>query len=223
MNINVEHQPNCRAALHVEITAETVKKERATITQQYASQARVPGYRPGKVPASVVAQRYKEAIDGELQNQLINKGCREAIQKENLQVLQVLSVKDTKLDKDGTFSFSAEVLTSPKFELPEYTGIPVKLERVEVSDHDVEHEIYHLRERQQSFNDVERPAAVGDAVVLNYITKLDGIPLDESHPDLPVHFRKIEGNWFLIAEEDDFLPGFYAGILGIKGGESRTL
>jgi len=223
MNINVEHQPNCRAALHVEITADAVKKQRATITQEYASQARVPGYRPGKTPVAVIAQRYKEAIDGELQNQLINKGCREAIQKENLTVIQVLSVKDTKLDKDGTFSFSAEVLTSPKFELPEYTGIPVKLERVEVTDHDVEHELYHLRERQQSFADVEREAAIGDAVVLNYIGKLDGTPLDESHPDLPVHFRKIEGNWFLLAAEDDFLPGFYAGLIGIKGGESRTL
>ena len=223
MNINVEHQPNCRAALHVEVPAETVKKQRAQITQQYASAARVPGYRPGKTPVAVIAQRYKETIDGELQNQLINKGCRDAIQKENLVVLQVLSVKDTKLDKDGTFSFSAEVLTSPKFELPDYTGIPVKLERVEVTDHDVEHELYHLRERQQTFADVERPAAIGDAVVLNYIGKLDGQPLEETHPDLPVHFRKIEGNWFLLAEEDDFLPGFYAGLLGIKGGESRTL
>ena len=223
MNINVEHQPNCRAALHVEVPAETVKKQRAQITQQYASAARVPGYRPGKTPVAVIAQRYKETIDSELQNQLINKGCRDAIQKENLVVLQVLSVKDTKLDKDGTFSFSAEVLTSPKFELPDYTGIPVKLERVEVTDHDVEHELYHLRERQQTFADVERPAAIGDAVVLNYIGKLDGQPLEETHPDLPVHFRKIEGNWFLLAEEDDFLPGFYAGLLGIKGGESRTL
>ncbi|MDB6137972.1 MAG: Trigger factor [Verrucomicrobiaceae bacterium] len=223
MNINVEHQPNCRAALHVEVTADTVKKQRAQITQQYANSARVPGYRPGKTPVAVIAQRYKETIDGELQNQLINKGCREAIEKENLVVLQVLSVKDTKLDKDGTFSFSAEVLTSPKFELPEYTGIPVKLERVEVTDHDIEHELYHLRERQQTFTDVERPAALGDAVVLNFIGKMDGKPLDETHPDLPVHFRKIDGNWFLLAEVEDFVPGFYAGLLGIKGGESRTL
>lgn len=223
MNINVEHQPNCRAALHVEIPVETVKKQRAVITQQYASQARVPGYRPGKTPVSVIAQRYKETIDGELQNQLINQGCREAIQKENLVVLQVLSVKDTKLDKDGSFSFSAEVVTSPKFELPDYTGIPVKLERVEVNDHDVEHELFHLRERQQSFADVERPAAIGDAVVLNYVVTMDGQPLAETHPELPVHFHKIDGNWFLLAAEDDFLPGFYAGLVGIKGGESRTL
>ena len=223
MNINVEHQPNCRAALHVEVTADTVKKQRAEITRHYASVARVPGYRPGKTPPAVIAQRYKDTIDSELQSQLINKGCREAIEKEDMVVLQVLSVKDTKLDKDGTFSFTADVLTSPKFELPEYKGIPVKLERIDVTDHDVEHEIYHLRERQQTFDDVDSAAVLGDAVVLNYTCSLDGQLLDETHPELPVHFRKIEGNWFLLAEEEDFLPGFYAGLLGIKAGESRTL
>lgn len=223
MNINVEHQPNCRAALRVEVPAEAVKKQRAEITRNYANMARVPGYRPGKTPPSVIAQRYKEAIDGELQNQLVNQGCREAIQKENLEVIQILSVHDTKLQADGTFSFAAEIITSPKFELPEYKGIPVKLERVEVNDHDVEHEIYHLRERKQTFEDSEQPSAIGSAVVLNYTVTMDGTPLEESHPDLPAHFRKIDGNWFLLAEEDDFLPGFYAGLIGIKAGESRDL
>jgi trigger factor len=223
MNINVEHQPNCRAALRVEVPAETVRKQRSEITRQYASQARVPGYRPGKTPPAVIAQRYKDSIDGELQNQLINQGCREAIKKENLEVLQVLSVHDTKLDQDGTFHFSAEVITAPKFELPEYTGIPVKLERVDVTDHDVEHELYHIRERQQTFEDVDHEARLGDVVVLNCTGKMDGTPLEETHPELPVHFRKIEGNWFLLAEEEDFVPGFYAGLVGIKAGESRNL
>lgn len=223
MNINVEHQPNCRAVLHVEVPAEVVKKQRIQIVNYYAGVARIPGYRPGKVPASVIEQRHKDAVDSELQNRLVNNGCYEAIKKENMEVLQVLSVRDTKLATDGTFSFTAEVSTAPKFELPEYKGIPVKLEKVEVTDHDVEHELFHLRERQQQFDDVSRPAQMGDAVVLNYVAKMDGQPLEETHPDLPVHFRKIEGNWFLLDAEEDFLPGFYAGLVGISEGESREL
>jgi trigger factor len=223
MNINVEHQPNCRAVLHIELPADVIKQERTAILSTYAAQARIPGYRPGKVPAAVIEKRYKDAVDGELQNRLVNLGCYRAIEKENLEVIQVLSVRDTKLQGDGSFTFTAEVSTAPKFELPEYKGIPVKLERVVVTDHDVEHEIFHLRERQQQFNDVERPAELGDAVVLNYVAKMDGQPLEETHPDLPVHFRKIEGNWFLLDSEEDFLPGFYAGLVGIKAGESRDL
>ncbi len=223
MNINVEHQPNCRAVLHIEMPADVIKQERAAILNTYAAQARIPGYRPGKVPAAVIEKRYKDAVDGELQNRLINRGCYTAIQKENLEVIQVLSVRETKLADDGTFTFTAEVSTAPKFELPDYKGIPVKLERVVVTDHDVDHEIFHLRERQQQFDDVERPAALGDAVVLNYVAKMDGEPLEDSHPDLPVHFRKIEGNWFLLDAEEDFLPGFYAGLVGISKDESREL
>lgn len=223
MNINVEHQPNCRAVLHVEVPAEVVKKQRAQIVNYYSGVARIPGYRPGKVPASVIEQRHKEAVDSELQNRLVNNGCYEAIKKENMEVLQVLSVRDTKLATDGTFSFTAEVSTAPKFELPEYKGIPVKLAKTNVTDHDVEHELFHLRERQQQFEDVARPAEMGDAVVLNYIAKMDGEALEDTHPDLPVHFRKIEGNWFLLDAEEDFLPGFYAGLVGISEGESRDL
>ncbi len=223
MNINVEHQPNCRAVLHVEVPVETVQKQRTQIINYYAGAARIPGYRPGKVPAAVIEKRYKDAVAGELQDRLVNNGCYEAIKKENMQVLQVLSVRDTKLAPDGSFSFTAEVSTAPKFELPDYKGIPVKLEKVVVTDHDVEHELFHLRERQQRFEDVSRPAEMGDAVVLNYVAKLDGQPLEETHPDLPVHFRKIEGNWFLLDSEEDFLPGFYAGLVGLKEGESREL
>jgi len=223
MNINVEHQPNCRAVLHIEMPADLIKQHRALIVRDYASSARIPGYRPGKVPPAVIEKRYKDAVDGELQNRLVNIGCREAITKENMEVLQVLSVRDTKLATDGTFTFTAEVSTAPKFELPTYTGIPVKLERVSVSEHDIEHEIFHLRERQQQFDDVDRPAELKDAVVLNYTAKMDGEPLENTHPDLPVHFRKIEGNWFLLDTEEDFLPGFYAGLIGIKAGEQREL
>lgn len=223
MNINVEHQPNCRAVLHIEIPSDVITKERASIIKEYAGQAKIPGYRPGKIPAAVIEKRYKDAVDGELQHRLVNRGCYEAITKEKMEVLQVLSVRDTKLATDGTFTFTAEVSTAPKFELPEYKGINVKLERVAVSDHDIEHELFHLRERQQQFDDVERPAALGDVVVLNYVAKMDGEPLETTHPDLPVHFRKIEGNWFMLDAEEDFLPGFYAGLVGIKKDDKREL
>jgi len=99
MNINVEHQPNCRAVLHVEVPADVVSQQRSEIVSHYASIAKVPGYRPGKAPASVIEKRYKDSVDSELQNQLINHGCREAIRKENMEVLQILSVRDVKLHK----------------------------------------------------------------------------------------------------------------------------
>ena len=224
MNINVEHQPNCRAVAHIRVPAEEVAKQRNAITAYFATQVRLPGFRPGKAPAAAVQKRFGDDIKSELEKQLINDGLRTAIKNEGLEVLNILSVTDKMIhETDQSFSFSAEMSLAPKIELPEYKGIPVKLARIEITDADVEHDILHLRERYASFNDVETPAALGQAVVLGFTTTLDGQPLGEVIPDAPEHLKKIDENWFLLDAEEDFIPGFYAGLVGIQKDEQRTL
>lgn len=224
MNINVEHQPNCRAIAHIRVPAEEVAKQRSAITAYFASQVRLPGFRPGKAPAAAVQKRFGDDIRSELEKQLINDGLRTAIKNEGLEVLNILSVTDKILhETDKSFSFSAEMSLAPKIELPEYKGIPVKLARIEVTDADVDHDILHLRERYATFADVERPAALGDAVVLGFTGSLEGQPLGDVLPDAPDHLKQIEENWFLLDAEEDFLPGFYAGLVGITKDEQRTL
>lgn len=221
MNINVEHQPNCRAVAHIHALAAQVAKERDEIIAYFASMVRLPGYRPGKTPKSIVAKRYENEVKDELEKKLINDGLRQAVKSEGLELLNVLAVKDKRYhESDKSFSFTIEMSLAPKFELPEYTGIPVKLPRIEVTDADVDHDLLHLRENQATYEDVDRAAAVGDVVVLSVTGSLDGQPLPE---DAPAHLKEMKENWFLLAEEDDFLPGFYAGLVGIKKDEERVL
>jgi len=224
MNINVEHQPNCRAVAHVHVLADQVSKERDEIIAYFSTMVRLPGYRPGKVPKSIVAKRYEAEVKDELEKKLINDGLRQAVKSEGLELLGVLAVKDKMYhDTDKSFSFTLELSLAPKFELPEYTGIPVKLPRIEVTDADVDHDLLHLREGQATYEDVERTAAIGDVVVLTVTGNLEGQPLAESMPDAPGHLKEMKENWFLLADEDDFLPGFYAGLIGIAKDEERTL
>jgi trigger factor len=223
MNINVEHQPNCRVIAHVDVPAEQVTKQRNDIVAYYSSIAKIPGFRPGKVPASIIMQRHKDAVNEELQSRLINAGCYEAIQKEKLEVLQVLNVKDQKFRDDGCFTFAAEIAIAPKFELPEYKGIPVKLAKVEATDHDIDHELFHLRENRATFEDLDRPAAKGDVVAVGYTISMDGKPLAETHPDLPDILKSTEENWFMLEDDQDFIKGFVEGMIGIKKDEARTL
>lgn len=221
MNINVEHQPNCRAVAHVRIPADEVAKERDAIITYFASMVRLPGYRPGKTPKSIVAKRYENEVKDELEKKLISEGLRNAVKNEGLELLNVLAVNDKMYhDTDKSFSFTIEMSLAPKFELPEYTGIPVKLPRIEVTDADVDHDLLHLRENQSTYEDVDRAAAIGDVAVLSTTGSLDGQPLPE---DAPAHLKEMKENWFLLAEEDDFLPGFYAGLVGITKDEERTL
>jgi trigger factor len=224
MNINVEHQPNCRAVAHIRVPGEEVTKQRNAVIAYFAQQVRLPGFRPGKAPNAAVIKRYGPDIEAELEKQLINDGLRAAIRNEGLEVLNILAINDKMVhDTDKSFSFSAEISLAPKIELPECRGIPVKLPRIEITDADVEHDLLHLRERYTSFQDVEREAAHGDAVVLASKGSLDGQPLAEVMPDAPDHLKEITENWFLLDAEEDFLPGFYAGLVGIKKDEDRTL
>jgi trigger factor len=224
MNINVEHQPNCRAVIHLHATAAEVAKHRNSIVAYYTRGAKMPGYRPGKVPAPVILKRYGPEIIEELERQIASEGLQTAIKNEGLDVLNILGVTD-KLhhDNDQSFSCNIELSLTPKIELPNYKGLAVKLPRVEVNDADIDHDLLHLRERYQTFEDVQRAAALGDVVVLGYEAYLDSQPVAEVLPDAPDHLKSLEQQWFLLDAEDDFLPGFYSGLSGIAANEQRNL
>lgn len=224
MNINVEHQSNCRAVVHVHATAEEVAKQRSKLVAYYTRGAKLPGYRPGKVPAAVITKTYGAAITDELERQLASDGLQTAIKNEGLDILNILGVTDKMHhDTDKSFTCNIEISLTPKFELPNYKGIAVKLPRVEVNEADIDHDLLHLRERYQTFEDVTRPAGLKDVVVLGYEVYLDAQPVSEAMPDAPDHLKSLEQQWFLLDDEDDFLPGFYAGLVGINANEQRNL
>lgn len=223
MNITVETQPNCRAAIHIDISPAEVATERTRVVGMYASQARLPGFRPGKAPRAVVEKRFESEIKGELEEALVRRGYAEASKRDDVEILNVISVKDQTSHNDHSFSFKLEVSTVPKFELPEYKSIPVKLPRIEVTDADVDHDLIHLRERYKTFLDVERGAQTGDFVVLHATGLEDGKPIADAHPDAPAFVKKIEGNWFELTAEESFLPGFFAALVGISKDETREV
>ncbi len=223
MNITVETQPNCRASIHVDISPAEATIERDRVIGMYARQARLPGFRPGKAPRAVVEKRFENEIKGELEEALVRRGYAEATKRDDVEILNVITVKEQATHADHSFSFKLEVSTVPKFELPDYKGIPVKLPRIEVTDADIDHDLLHLRERSKTFNDVERAAQMGDFVVLHATGFEDGKPIADAHPDAPAFVKKIDGNWFELTAEESFLPGFFAALVGMSKDETREV
>jgi trigger factor len=223
MNIKVEQQPNCRVKIHVEVPPAVVVAERKEILKKVSGQVKLPGYRPGKVPASIVAQRFGQHVDAELKDSLVNKGCHEAIQTEKLSILNLVSVTETKFHEDHSFTFSAELDVAPQFELPELKGIPVKLERVTVTEADIDANLQELRESGTRFEDIDQPAAIGNVAVINYTITMDGDPLATTMPDLPSYLHGVRENWFMLDDTDDFLPGFYASLVGLNKGDKKEI
>ena len=224
MQINVEKLPECLASVRVEIPAEKVTEERKKIAKEFGKQAKLPGYRPGKIPASVIETRFKPNIDEEFENRIIGEAIREAREQEGLDVINVTKVEDKEYNVDGTFSFVAELTLKPEFELPEYKEIPVRVPPVEVTDEDVDGALEQMRENYADYEDItDRGAELGDFIVVDYTGSCDGKPIGEVAPDAPAQIATGEGRWFKLEEEESFVPGFFAGMVGAKFGEARDI
>ena len=223
MNINVERLPECKATLQVELPADRVSTARAVIVTKVVSQAKLPGFRPGKIPKAVAEKRFSKQIKEQLEEELVNLGCREAIQEEKLDVLSVDKVEDESHGVDGTFKFVAHLTTKPSFELPEYKGMTVKVPVLEVKDEDIDRQIENLRERFADFNDVEgRPVAKGDVAVIDYKGSIDGKPVGEVLPQANAYIAQNHDYWMKV-DEGVFLPGFTEQLEGMSADEDKSV
>src|SRR5262249_41574337 len=222
MTATLEKQPNCISALHIELPADRVGKERDKIVRDFMQHAQIPGYRPGKAPRPVVEAKFKQKIAEELNQSLLSVGVREAIQQHKLRVLTVDSVEDVKHEANGPLSFTAKVVTAPEFELPTYDKLEVRAPELKVDDKEIDEAVERLRSRLADFEDVNgRPLAMEDFGVFDVAGKLDGKPVGEA----------VEGNggrglpWrdamWLKLGPGNFLVGFCEALVGMNAGDIR--
>lgn len=221
MNITLEKQPDCRVGAHIEVPADAVNSERDSIVSAFASQAKVPGYRPGKIPRNIIEKRFAKKIEDELRERLVRNGCSQAAEKEEQDVLGIGKVEDADFHPDQTFTFKAELIIAPEFKLPDYKGIAVELPLTDVSASEVDATLENLRERFAEFKEVEGPVADGDFAVVDYKGKLDGKPLSELDFEVGA-LAENEGFWVKIGDEG-FLPGFAPQLIGMKPGDSKEV
>ncbi|NWK54286.1 trigger factor [Verrucomicrobiaceae bacterium N1E253] len=224
MNITVEKQPECTATLRAEFPADHVSSERKKIVKGYASQAKIPGFRPGKTPVSVIEKRFGDAIKEELESRLINDACSGAVkQEEDLKVLQFKNPESINHNDDGTFAFVMPLILAPTFELPEYKGIEVKLASAEASEEEIQRELDGVLERYADYKEIEdRPLQTDDIAVIDFTSTLEGKPLEEALGKPAGILGGKEDYWVRI-QEDAFLPGFSEQLEGASIGDSREV
>ena len=221
MNVEVETLPNCIASMRIELPPELVKKEWNEVAKSFRQLARIPGFRPGKAPQNVVEAKFRKEIQEELTKKLVSETTREAIREKGLKVLSISEVDGVEFTPERSMKFTATLITSPEFELPEYKGIQVKVPPSTVSDRELEHRIQTLRERHATFSDVAgRALEMNDFAVIDYVTTLDGKPVLEVEPKSP----KILGggnDFWIKVDEETFLKGFSDHVVGMNSGETR--
>jgi trigger factor len=176
----VENLNPTRVRLTVEVPFEELKDSLDAAYKKINQQVTVKGFRKGKIPARVIDQRFgRGAVLEEAVNDALPKFYTEAVNEAELNVLGQPEVDITELKDGETLNFTAEVDVRPTIEIPDYSGIEVEVDAVEVTDEDVEKAVEELRERFASTSPVERAAEDGDVVTIDLEAKVDGEVLED--------------------------------------------
>jgi len=167
LNIQTEHLENHTARLTVEVDEQRLERAMARAGREIAKKGRIPGFRPGKAPLSVVMNLYgREYVLGEALDSLGNDVYREALEQAEIEPYAPGTLEN--VDQEGrTMTFVVPL--RPTVELGDYRAIRVAHEVEEVTDRMVDDALENLREEQAELEPVERPAELGDRVTFDHI------------------------------------------------------
>jgi trigger factor len=200
-----------RKNVHVEIPSEVVDAEIERHARDYSRKARIPGFRPGKVPPRVIKARFKEQILHDVAHDLIPPAIVEALREKGVEAVDTPDVRDVTVEEGRPLTFTASFDTVPAFEPGEYSSIALRRPSSAVPEAAVDQAMQRLRERAARFEPVEgRGIDHGDTVTLDLVRK-DSTGASDEHTD-----AKIE----LGAQANP--PGFDEQLLGLEPGASKT-
>ena len=222
MNVALDYQKNCVVVLDIDLPSDRVSTEWNTIAKEFQKKARLPGYRPGKAPASLIATRYAKDIEEEVKTKLVGEAIREAVKTHNLKIHAVEEVEKVEIAADKTMKILAKIVQNPEFELPDYKNITVEVEKKTVTDEDVKALLEYLRDPHSKFDPVtDRPLAMGDYAVVTYEGTVEGEPISQIAPKAPAQIQGRRNAWVLM-DEGTLIPGFAKAIEGMEIARERT-
>lgn len=160
----------CLREISVEIPAEIVSQEWQATLQKLQKVARIPGFRRGKVPGTIIRQRFADDIKSEIIERLVPRYLREETARQKLQPVSQPQVTDLHLEEGDPLRFKAKFEVLPEFEVTAYQDIKVAREMVSVSDEEVEKSLETMREQSAAYDPVneDRPLADGDFAQVSF-------------------------------------------------------
>jgi trigger factor len=211
VKVAVEELEACKRRLAVEAPADLVQQEWERAYGRVQKQARLPGFRKGHVPRSLVKLHFADDVRREVAEHLIPDVYRQALTEARLDPVTEPDLTEVKLEENAPLSFVAVVEVKPAIALAEYKGVEVAHAPAAVTDADVVEALEQMREQQAEFRAVDRAAASGDLVVVDYTLR----PEDhDATTATGYHF--LIGSGAVMSEID-------AAAVGMKAGEEREV
>ncbi|AOL95677.1 trigger factor [Porphyrobacter sp. LM 6] len=205
-----------KRAYLITITAADLAKKIDAEIKKIAPQVRMPGFRPGKVPANLVKKMHGEALHGQVVNDTIRESVDKLLRDEALRPAmqpQVGLNEDYEEGKDAVVSVSLEVL--PAIEAPSIDGLKLEKLVVPVTEAEVDEALGNIASQNKSYKDAPKTkkAADGDQLIIDFVGKLDGVEFDGGKAE----------DAALVIGSGTFIPGFEDQLVGVKAGQEKTI
>ncbi len=214
MSVQVETLEKLERRITLTLPTDTIKSEVESRLKRLARTVKADGFRPGKVPMSVVAQRYGYSVHYEVMNDKVGEKFNEAVNEAKLRVAGAPRITEKDGTADGQVSFDATFEVYPEVKIGDLAGAEVERVSTEVTEAAIDKTLDILRKQRRTFQ--QRAAAEGaaesDRVTIDFEGKIDGVPFEGG---------KAEAFQFIIGE-GQMLEQFDQAVRGMKAGESKT-
>ena len=206
----------CKREIAVAIPAEVVTAESDAVLARYQKLARVPGFRKGKVPASIIRQRFGDEIKSEVVEALVPRYFREETQKQNLNPVSQPRVTDVHLSQGDPLTFKASFEILPEFKIAAYDDIRIEKFPTEVTEEEVDRALNNVQQQHATYSPVEeeRALADGDFAVVSF----KGTPQEAEADAKPVEVDEV----MVEIGGADTIAEFTENLRGAKPGEERS-
>lgn len=211
MQVSVEDINSVKKTLHIEIPEADVASELDKAYNELKKKAKIKGFRPGKVPRSVVVRMFKKDVHADVTSKLIQSSFLDALKETDLNIVGTPQVDPPELEDSGPYKYDATVEISPEIEDIDYKGLALKRTNYKISDVEVDTQLKMLQKNMAQHQKVEpaRPAQEGDLVLIDYEGFKDGQPFTETAKT--ENFNLKIGAGPIIKEFDDQLVGLQPG------------
>ena len=212
MQQTVESLGALERRIDLTVPAAAIDKEVQTRLNKLARTVKMPGFRPGKVPLKMVAQTYGAQVQAEVMNDKVGEAFNSAVNENKLRVAGMPRLTPRAVEGSEDLAFSATFEIYPEITVGDLTGIEVQRAVCPIGDAEIDRTLEIMRKQRATYEDVTRPAAAEDVVVVDFKGTLDGTPFDGgTATDFP--FALGQGR---------MLPDFEAAVTGMRAGDTKT-
>ena len=214
MAVNVETLEKLERKMTLTLPVETIQHEVDARLRKLARTVKMDGFRPGKVPMGVVAQRYGYSVQYEVVNDKVGEAFFNAANEAKLRVAGQPTITEKDGAPEGQIAFDAVFEVFPEVKIGDLSGVAVEKATAEVSDEAIDRTLDILRKQRRTFAQRAKEAGAedGDRVTIDFAGKIDGEPFEGG---------KAEGFQFIVGE-GQMLKEFEDAVRGMKAGESKT-